>query len=136
MSALHDQELADVLELERLKRARRVRKACDSTVPSLDPDEIAARVLHTLDSFKMSASGDGLTALSAGRPRRRGKAAPPSPRTPTPLSAATNALRVPGSPPGSPPPIQSARDERLSLTNNGGRPQAQSREARTTPQGG
>ena len=128
MSALHDQELADVLELERLKRARRVRKACDSTVPSLDPDEIAARVLHTLDSLKMSASGGGFDGLPAGVSAhlRRGKAAPPSPRTPTPLSAATNgtppvrirADRAPGTSPDDPNRHRVGRD--AEPTSNGG----------------
>lgn len=127
MSALHDQELADVLEAERLKRARRVRQACDSTVPSINPDDVAARILHTIEELKLSASG-GL-AGPAGRPRRRGKEAPPFPRTPTTIPTATNgtetparirrASRVSGAPPDH-SPIQSARDERSDSTTNGG----------------
>lgn len=148
MSALHDAELMDTLEdawARRPKRGvrythsrklppeiraeikldtdqyRRIRDACSSTVPSLNPDEVAARVSLTVRQLRAqaSASGGGLDTSPAGRLRRRGKAAPPSPRTPTTNPAVTTLTAAPGTSPGDSPSPHPARGEQPDTTTGG-----------------
>lgn len=117
MSLLHDQELADVLEAERLKRVKRVRAAC-TTVPSISADEVAARIVHTIESLS-----------PGGRPRR--PAVSPESRIGTPSRAgdstnpvatngtspvASRATHAPGASPASPGPLSEERATDLTHT--------------------
>lgn len=119
MSLLHDQELADVLEAERLKRVKRVRAAC-TTVPSISADEVAARIVHTIESLSpggrpLTRRSVGLPANRIGTPSRAGDSTNPvAPNGTSPV--ASRATHAPGASPASPGPLSEERATDLTHT--------------------